>query len=122
MYAIGRTSSAGRAETSLPACGGAKLINCCDFDPKDRRDHELSDPVAATDNKWLGSMIDEDHHQLATIVRIDRAGAVEKGHAVLCGEAGARPDLRLVAMRQFKGKTGGDECAGAGQELDRGSF
>src|SRR5262249_20125104 len=45
-------------------------------------------------------MIDQDHLDLAAIVRIDRAGRMQHGDSVLGGEPRTWPYLRLVAGRQ----------------------
>ena len=46
--------------------------------------------------------IDQEHLHLAAVVGVDRAGRVEHGDAVPEGEAGARPHLRLEAIRQLR--------------------
>ena len=69
--------------------------------------------------------IDQDHLDLAAIVRVDRARRVEHRDAVPQREAGARPDLALVAGRELQREAGRDQALGpaaqAGSALRRGS-
>ncbi len=58
--------------------------------------------------------IGEDHLHLAAIVAVDRARRVEAGDAVLERQAGARPDLYLIAGRDRHREAGGDRGARAG--------
>ena len=58
-----------------------------DRDMLDARHNELGDAVAAADGEGLGAVIDEQHHDLAAIVGVDGAGAVEQRHAMLSARA-----------------------------------
>src|SRR5579885_1693667 len=59
---------------------------------------QLRHALAAHERHRRRAEVDQDHLDLAAVVGIDRAGAVEHGEAVLQGEPRARPDLRLVAL------------------------
>src|SRR5690606_36340289 len=63
-------------------------------------------------------VIDEDCQDLAPVVAVDRAGAVEEGDAVTEREAGAGADLDLVALRDLDGDAGRDSGACAGPKLE----
>ena len=76
----------GGAEAALPALGVAERLDRDDLDRGDRRDHELRDAVAPLDQERLGAEIDQQHHDLAAIVGIDGARAVQQRHAMLQGE------------------------------------
>src|SRR3546814_3544160 len=73
-------------------------------DPRHRRHHHLGDAVAARHRERLAAEVDQQHLQFAAIVAVDGAGRVDHGDAVPAGEAGARPHLRLVAVRQGNGE------------------
>ncbi len=73
---------------------------------RDRSDNELGDPHAALDAKGFFAEIDENHRDLAAIIGIDGAGAVQHGDAMPRGETGAWPDLGLEALRKGDGDAG----------------
>ena len=73
----------GGAEAPLPAVRLAKRLDRNDLDMGDRRHDELGDAIAAADGEGLGSEIDEEHHDLAAIIGVDGAGAVQERHPVL---------------------------------------
>src|SRR5260221_14327057 len=60
-----------------------------------RRDDQLGDALAALQHDRLAAEIGEDDVDLAAIIGVDRARAVEHSESVFEGEAGARPDLPL---------------------------
>src|SRR6202022_2328790 len=72
-------------------------------DARHRRDDELGDALAARDRHRGAAEIGEDDLDLAAVIGIDRAGAVEHRDAMMEGEARTRPDLRFVALRQGDG-------------------
>src|SRR5947209_11434241 len=82
------------------AAGAARALgqpgDLIEGDAADRRDDELGDALAALQHDGLAAEIGEDDVDLATIIGVDRAWAVEHGDAVLEGEARARPDLTLI--------------------------
>src|SRR5476651_664295 len=92
-----------RAEAAGAARAGGQRSDLVEGDAADRRDHQLGDALAALEHECLAAEIGEDDVNLAAIVGIDRAGAVEHGDAVLEGEARARPDLPLVTLGQGEG-------------------
>src|SRR5512145_2802550 len=65
------------------------------LDPE--KDH-LCDPVAAADRKLLVAEVEEDHPDLAAVIRIDRSRAVQHADAVLQGQPAAGADLALVSL------------------------
>ena len=72
----------------------------CTVHARDRRDHQLCDPVAGRDRVRGIAEVDEQHLDLAAIVFVDRAGRIRDGDAVLEREARARPHLAFVPRRQ----------------------
>ena len=64
----------------------------------------------------LRPVIDQKHLDLAAIVGVDRARRVEDGDAMLAGEAGARPHLALIAVRERDGDAGRDPRHGPARE------
>ena len=82
-------------------------------DAGDGRDDELCNAHAPRDRERLAPEIDQEHLHLAAVVGVDRAGRVEHGDAVAGGEAGARPHLRLEAIRQLDDEPGRHEGAPA---------
>src|SRR5215469_5940449 len=91
--------STGSAARGAEAVGSARALgerrNGRPGDARDRRQHELSNSLAAGECHGLGAEIGEDHPDLAAVVRVDGAGAVEHGETVLERKARARPDLRF---------------------------
>ena len=90
----------GRPKAAAAAVGGGQRCGNGEFRTNHRRDHHLRDPLAAADHKRRIAVIDQDHADLAAIVRIDRAGRIEHGDAMSGREARARPHLGLKARRQ----------------------
>ena len=84
------------------AFAAAALRQCLAFDQLralHARDGELSDAIAALDRDGLLSEIGEDHAELAAVVAVDGAGAVQAGDALAQRQAGARPDLAFESLR-----------------------
>ena len=88
-HALGRKPriSAGGAEAAGAARGVAKLRDLDDGDMLHAGNNQLSDAVAAANGEGLGAVIDEKHHDLAAIIGIDGARAVEQRHAMLQGKS-----------------------------------
>src|SRR6185437_4456385 len=81
----------------------AALRQGCDAPPSnaaDRRDHQLGDALAAGDGDAVAAEIGKDDADLAAVIRIDRARAVEHGDAGAERQARARPHLSLITLRQ----------------------
>ena len=93
-------ASAGRFRQTLP-----EVPN----DPGEGRHDHLGDPVAPPHHERLGTMIDQDDPDFSTVIGVDRARRVRERHPVFQGQAAARPDLGLVALRQGDGDSRGDE-------------
>ena len=74
------------------------------------------------DRERLAAEIDQQHHDLAAIVGVDGAGAVEHGDAMLEREARARAHLRLVAGGSSSAKPVGTSARAPGAQLDRRSL
>src|SRR5260370_38747597 len=121
-------SSAGRAEAAGAAPALGQRSNLVEDDAADRRDDELGDALAALEDYGLAAEIGQDDVDLAAIVGVDRAWAVEHSDAVLEGEARARPDLPLIALGQSERYAGrhrpalargeGDVAAHRGGKVD----
>ena len=78
---------AGGAEAALPALRVGQGVDRDDRNLSDGANHQLGDPVAPADKERLAAMVDQDHHQLAAIIRIDGTGRVEQRHAMLDRQA-----------------------------------
>src|SRR5262249_46368449 len=75
------------------------------------------DAVAPRERESRLAMIDKDHPDLAPVVGVDGAGAVEQADTMLEGQAGAWADLRLIAGGKSDGEAGRDEPACARREF-----
>src|SRR6185369_15621271 len=72
------------------------------------RGHQhLRDAFAAGNAESFLAQVDQEHLDLSAIVRVDGAGRVQAGDAVLGGQAGAGTDLRLEAGGQGDAQAGG---------------
>ena len=60
-------------KAATAAVGGRQRGGDDEFRPSYRRDHHLRDPLAAANRKRRRAVIDQDHADLAAIIRIDRA-------------------------------------------------
>src|SRR5215469_570191 len=81
-------SGAGRAEAARAAHRRRQLAHDLPFCAADRRNDELRDALAARDRHRRAAKIGEDDADLAAIIGVDRARAVEDGDAVAEREAG----------------------------------
>src|SRR5262245_28367254 len=81
------------------------------LDARDARDDELRDAIAGPDRVRPVAEIDECDLDLAAVVRIDRAGRVQHGHAGADGEPAPRPHLCLESIGESDRETGRDEAA-----------
>src|SRR5467141_3548246 len=94
--ASSRELASGRTEAATaPVCRGKR---CCgdQFRPDHRRNHHLRDTLATADRERRVAVVDQQHADLAAIVRINRAWRIQHGDTVLRCEARARTDLRLI--------------------------
>src|ERR1700683_4533547 len=71
-----------RAETPGPALCRRQSGDFDDLDLRDRGDNKLRHPHAATHNKYLRSVIDENDLDLPAIIRIDGPRGVQDGDAI----------------------------------------
>src|ERR1700680_2001085 len=87
-----RRSMIGSEPPRAAAAGAARARrqggDALESNPGHRCDHQLGDAVAAADGDGLAAKIGEDDADLAAIIRIDGAGAVENGEAVIERQAG----------------------------------
>ena len=104
-----------------------RLVEAVDLDEarvRDRRDHDLRDPVAAAQRDRLAARVHHDHGELAAVVRVDRPGRVGQHEPVPQREAAARPHLRLEPFGHRDRESGRHERAIARREhelaLERG--
>src|SRR5712664_5008354 len=91
-----RELAPGRTEAAAAAFGRGK--RCCgnQFRPDHRRNHHLRDTLATADRERRVAVVDQQHADLAAIVRVNRAWPIQHGETVLRREARARTDLRLI--------------------------
>jgi hypothetical protein len=113
------TTAARRTEAAIAALSVIEHLRFHERHRRDRRHHQLGDPVAAPDGERLGPVVDEDHPHLAAIIGIDRTRRVEHRHPVVERQSRARPHLPLVAGRQGEREPAGDRRPLAGPQHDR---
>src|SRR4026209_2677221 len=82
------------------------------------RDNQLCDPHAAGNNDRFAAEIDQQHLNLAPIVRIDRTGRVEDGETISGSEARTRPHLRFITFGERDRQSCRNESAGARRDCD----
>jgi len=80
--------------------------------------NQLCDPIATIDRERLITEIEQDDPYLASIVSVDRAGAVQHANAVLEREPAPRPHLSLMSLRDGNSNPGGDELPRSRIEYD----
>src|SRR5512146_1825577 len=80
-----------RAEAALSSRRAAEIGDGLDAHVLGARDHELGDALAAANNERFGAQIDQQNLDLAAIVGIDGAGAVQNRHAGFQREPRAGP-------------------------------
>src|SRR5215831_7051804 len=80
-----------RAEAAGAAPALRQHLRLLPEDALHRRHDELGDALAPRDRDRLAAEIGEDDLDLAAVIGIDRARAVEHGEAVAERQAGARP-------------------------------
>src|SRR3974377_1452972 len=110
------------AEAALPSRRAAEVDHKLDQRMLNARHHELGDAIAAADGEWFRPEIDEQHLDLAAIVRVNGAGAIQERGAGFQRQAGARAKLRFEPWWQFEREAGGNERAGAWRKLDSCAF
>src|SRR5580700_5072762 len=79
--AVERGSQAGRAEAAGAARRGIEVEGLDDVGADDRRDHQLGYSFPARNGERRAAEIDQDHHDLAAIVGVDRARRIEQRDA-----------------------------------------
>ena len=95
-----RLAFAGAAEPFFTARGRVQIVS---FDPLDGQmthEHGLGDPVARVYGKRDIRGIEEQNHELATIIGIDSTRRVQHGDAVFEGESASRADLDMAVARR----------------------
>src|ERR1700722_2699574 len=112
-------SAPGRTEAAAAAIGRGEGHGGNEFRADHRRNHHLSDTLAAPDLERRVAVIDQQHADLAAIIRVNRARRVQHGDAVLCGEAGTRTDLRLIPGRQRDRQRRGHQRVASRQQNER---
>src|SRR4051812_6955259 len=111
-------SASRRSKTAAGPIRRRQPLNGCEFRPRHRRDHHLRDSLAATDREGRVAVIDQQHADLAAVIRVYRAWRVQHGDAVLGGQTRARADLRLESLRQCDDKAGRNQRMFAWSEHD----
>src|SRR5438874_11034769 len=102
------------AEPTGAARGALQLVDVHELRSRDGRDDELRDAPAARQLDALLAEIDEDDADLAAVVGVDRAGAVQAGDPVAQREPAARSHRSFVPERT------GDRDAGRPQRAIAG--
>src|SRR5574341_709256 len=100
---------AGGAEATVAAVRARQLVHQDELRTGHGGDDELGDPLAAGERDRLAAVVHEDDPHLAAVVGVDRSGGVHHADAEPQRQAGARPDLPLVAGRNLDREPGGDE-------------
>src|SRR5262245_43926558 len=103
-----------RAEPARPAARDRGCGRLDEGDALGAGNHELGEALAAGDSERTVAQVDEQYLDLAAVVAVDGARAVQHGDAVLERQAGARAHLRLEAGGQLQDQAGGDERPLAG--------
>jgi hypothetical protein len=85
------------AESSVAPSGLRQALGLFPSDGRHRRDDQLGNPVAGTNNKPIPPKVYQDYLYLTPIVAVYGSGAVEDRHPVADGKAAARTDLALEA-------------------------
>src|SRR5574338_1046270 len=99
----------GAAESAVAPLRTGQFVTFGQGNLSHRSHHHLGNPHPPLHPERLRTKVDQCHLQFATIIRVDRGRAVGQGDAVPVGEAGARPDLGLVPLRQRDGEAGREE-------------
>src|ERR1700746_38483 len=68
--------AAGRTESAAAALGRRERGGGNQFRSRHRGDHHLSDALAAPDRKRRLAVVDQEHADLAAVIRIDRARCI----------------------------------------------
>ena len=93
------------AETALPPRRGLERFHAFDLDMGHRRNHELGDAVAPANGKCVGPEIDQQHHDLAAVIGVDRAGAVQERQPVLQRKPRARDAIVPRTLRAVRARS-----------------
>src|SRR5262249_12679999 len=105
------SSSSRMAEPTGAPAGGGELGDLRQLGPRDLRHHQLRDALAPREADFLLAQVDQDHAELAAVVVIERAGAVQTGHPVAQRQAAPRADLPLVSGGNGERKPGRNQGA-----------
>src|ERR1700737_4061392 len=114
--------AAGRTEAATAAIGRGKLRRGNEFHAGHGSNHQLRDTLAAPDRERHLAVVDQEHADLAAIIRVNRAGRIQHSDAVLRCEARARTDLRLIARWQRDRQSGRHQRALARRQDQRRTF
>ena len=79
----------------------------------------MGNAIAALERKGSFAVIDQDDADLAPVVGVDGARAVEQSDPMLQGQAGTRADLRLIARRQGDGEARRNEAPRTRRQFHR---
>ena len=79
-------------------------------------ENHLGNAFAGLDDKRLLAVIDNYHADFSPVVGIYGPGRIDQGDAVVKGQPASRPDLRLEAVRQGYGYSGGHQGPLTGSE------
>ena len=74
------------AETARTPFRRRKLFTLAKFHACDRRYNHLRNAFATNDDKRISSEIDQNDGDLAPVISVDRAGAIENRHAMFDGK------------------------------------
>jgi len=112
------------SDPSRPEPAGAAPALVCkrslgQFCARYGRKYHLGNSHSALDYEFLCSQIDEQYHDLAAIIAVDRAGRIQAGDAMLEGEARSGTYLRLVSIGDFEDQTRWNQKALPWSQLQR---
>src|SRR6185503_7033497 len=114
-------STSSRAESSASACGFVERCSFYNMSAYNWCDNQLCNPHAAGNNNRFAAEIDQQHLDLAPVVRIDRAGRVEDGKTISGSEARTRPNLRFITFGERDRQSCRNENAGARRDSEGAS-
>lgn len=90
-------SDAGAAESSRGPRRGVQAVDHLPAPANHRRQDRLRNAHTTNYFKWRITGVEQDDLDLTPVVLIDRSGTVRQDDAVTQSQAGAWPDLQLVA-------------------------
>jgi hypothetical protein len=108
---------AAASESTCASCGRGQRFNRVERHPLDSCDDHLGDAHAARYLKFLGTEIDQRHHQLAAVVAVDRSRGIRQRDTVPECQAGPWPELAFIPVWNGDAEAGPEELSLEGGQL-----